>query len=258
MLFLPQQAASVQPGWEKIDTYLTLSKLGCPVLKSALIRSDEHITEEMVCKLQNHFKTEEVTVRYQYVRPNIHPIQGGNRYQLSLETLASLQNADTYLWLMEPIDRLKNEYGINIYFRPGQCCIEIVGYGFDVSDLNRGQVSPHQTITAELPVRMGAYNEWWKFLKYTFATQEEYARSIDRRMKKLSQMNYTVSRQFFFPQYRPLPMEKLEELLEYISQISAYIKSDNFCVSCSISDHHFIFWDIQTPAGKKRAYGVNE
>lgn len=255
MLFLPERA-DVQLGLEKIDTYLTLSKLGCPVFKSALIKSDELITAETICTLQNYFKTEEVTVRYQYVRPSMHPTQGGNRHRLSLEAIAPLQNADTYLWLLEPIDRLKNEYGINLRFQIDQCRIEMVGQGFDVSDLNRGQISPHQTIVAELPIRMGGYNEWWKFLKYSFATLEEYLRSIDRRVEKLTSMGYTVSRKFFCPQYKPLPFEKLETLLGYISRISGGLGQDDFCVSASISDQRFIFWDIQTAAGKKRAYGV--
>ena len=256
MLFLPEQTETVQSGLEKIDTYLTLSKLGCPVFKSALIKSDEPIKSETIHALRDYFKTEEVTVRYQYVRSSIHPVQGGNRCRLSLEAIAPLQNADTYLWLLEPIDRLKNEYGINLYFQSDQCRIEMVGQGFDVSDLNRGQISPHQTIVAELPVRMGAYNEWWKFLKYSFVAQDEYLQSIDRRIEKLTSMGYTVSRQIFCPQYKPLPFEKLETLLDYISRISVHVDQDDFCVSASISDHHFIFWDIQTPAGKKRIYGV--
>lgn len=256
MLFLPEQAGAVQPGLEKIDTYLTLSKLGCPVFKSALIKSDEPIRGETIRALRNYFKTEEVTVRYQYVQSSIRPVQGGNRHRLSLEAIAPLQNADTYLWLLEPIDRLKNEYGINLRFQPDQCRIELVGQGFDVSDLNRGQISPHQAIVTELPVRMGAYNEWWKFLNYSFATQVEYLQSIDRRIEKLALMGYTVSRQIFCPRYKPLPMEWLETLLDYVSRISAHIDQDDFCVSASISDHHFIFWDIQTPAGKKRTYGV--
>lgn len=31
MLFLPEQTEAVQPSLEKTDTYLTLSKLGCPI-----------------------------------------------------------------------------------------------------------------------------------------------------------------------------------------------------------------------------------
>ena len=256
MLFLPEQADCIQPGLEKIDTYLALSKMGCPVFRSALIKSDESINSETIRLLRSYFKTEEVTVRYQYIRPCTHPIQGGNRYQLSLETIAPLINTDTYLWLLEPINRLKNEYGINLYFKSDCCHIEIVGQGFDVSDLNRGQISPHQTIVTELPVRMGAYNEWWKFLKYSFATHDEYLRSIDRRKTKLTSMGYTVEQQIFNPRYKPLPIEKLEILLGYISQINRCVSQDCFCVSASISDHNFIFWDIQTPLGKKQTYGV--
>lgn len=117
----------------------------------------------------------------------------------------------------------------------------MVGQGFDVSDLNRGQVSPHQAIVTELSVRMGAYNEWWKFLKYSFTTQEEYLQSIDRRIEKLTSMGHTVSRQIFCPQYKPLSIERLETLLDYISRISVHVDQEDFCVSVSISNHHFIF-----------------
>lgn len=256
MLFLPKQANAVCPGLEKIDTYITLSKLGCPVLKSVLIKSTEPVETEMFHRFINYFGTEEVTVRYQYIRPSSKPIQGGNRYPLRFDAIAPLQSRDRHLWLLEPIDRLRNQYGINLRFQPGQCCIEIVGQGFDVADLNRGQISPHQTIVTERPIRMGAYNEWWKFLRYSFTTQEDYVQSVNNRMEKLSQMGYRVTEQLFFPQYRPLPMEWLEELLDYVSRIGSQVDRDDFCVSCSISDNHFIFWDVQTPEGKKRIYGV--
>lgn len=258
MLFLPEQAESVRPGLEKIDTYLTLSRLGCPVLKSALIQSTELVDNKIISVLRRYFKTEEVTVRYQYVHPTPKPVQGGNRYPLHVDAIAPLQSGDWHLWIMEPVNRLKNQYGINLSFRPGQCRIEIVGQGFDVADLNRGQVSPHQTIITEQPVRMGAYNEWWKFLNYWFTTQEDYMQSVDKRKEKLSQMDYTVTEEIFLPQYRPLPMEQLEKLLEYVSRIGSYVDRQDFCVSCSIIDNHFVFWDIQTPEGKKQIYGVNQ
>lgn len=256
MFLLPEQAEMIEPGLEKIDTYLTLSKIGCPVFKSVVIMPDEKIDLKAINRLYDYFKTDEVTIRYQYIRPSINPIQGGNRYKLSQAEIASLQNRDTLLWMLEPINRLKNEYGINLYFHYDNCSIELVGKGFDVSDLNRGQISPHQVISTGLPIRMGEYNEWWKFLKYSFATQAEYELSQIRRIQKLSKMGYIVSDNIFNKKYQPLSMEKLEELLIYVSLIYAHVEMEDYCVSCSISDNHYIFWDIQTPNGKKHTYGV--
>lgn len=256
MFLLPKQAEKIKSGLEKIDTYLMLSKIGCPVFKSAVIMPDEIIDQKTISRLYDYFKTDDVTVRYQYIRPSINPIQGGNRYKLSQKEIASLQNRDVLLWLLEPINRLENEYGINLYFHCNNCNIEVVGKGFDVSDLNRGQISPHQVIITELPIRMGVYNEWWKFLKYSFVGEAEYKLSQVRRIKKLSEMGYKVSKDIFNKKYQPISMEKLEELLLYISLIDACIELEDFCVSCSISDNHYVFWDIQTPNGKKRTYGV--
>ena len=165
VLFLPEQASLSKTGLEKIDTYLTLSKIGCPVFKSAVIMPKENINQKLIDKLHTYFKTEQVTVRYQYFRPCHTPIQGGNRYELSLKAIYPLQTDNTLLWLLEPINRLRNDYGINLYFQHDECTIEIVGKGFDVSDLNRGQISPHQIIITELPIRKGLYDEWWKFLQ---------------------------------------------------------------------------------------------
>lgn len=256
MFYLPEQADYVKFGLEKIDTYLLLSKLGCPVIRSVVIMPDEEINQKMICNLHKYFKTDEVTVRYQYIRPSIAPIPGGNRYSLSKKTLKSLQNMDTLLWILEPINRLKNDYGINLHFYYDCCIIEIVGKGFDVSDLNRGQVSPQQSIMTELPVRWGQYNEWWKFLKYSFLDKKEYELSKYRRTKKLLDMGYSVCNDIFNVEYQPLSLSLIEELLHYISIIHNFQNIDDYCVSCTIDNGHFIFWDIQTPDGKKNTYGV--
>ena len=256
MIFLPEQAGIVKAGLEKIETYLTLAQIGCPVFRSVLIMPDDIINQEAIDQIQSYFKVEEVTVRYQYIRACKNPIQGGNRYKLSAEALSPLQTPDTLLWILEPINRLKNEYGINLRFHDNQCIIEMVGKGFDVSDINRGQISPHEIVQTELPIRMGVYNEWWKFLHYSFCSQAAYEASQSIRIGKLSKMGYSVNTDIFARYYQPLPIDKLEELLKYITSIYNSVNKEDFCVSCSIAGGHFVFWDIQTPKGKQYIYGA--
>ena len=241
--------------YEKIRTYLLLADMGCPVMRSAVIALDETIDSALTCRLRQYFQSEQATVRYQYARPCSHPVKGGNRCELSPEALRLFQQKDALLWLMEPIDRLRNEYGINLYFHNRQCIAEIVGKGYDVSDLNRGQAVPQETILSELPVRLGLYCEWWKFLRFSFDFQSYHALQSDR-LRKLREMKYSVGYEIFDDAYQPLPMEYLEKLLGYISAISDRMGYGDFCVSCTLIEGKFIFWDMQTPDGKKKIYGV--
>jgi len=256
MLLLPGQADAVDRNWEKIYTNMMLSKMGCPVYKSAVVTPQETIDWALVNRLIRYFKTDEIMVRYQYITPSHKPIQTGNRYKLTPEALSEIQNPDTVLWITEPINRLENEYGINLHFSYGQCTIEIVGKGFDASDLTRGRISPQQIITTALPIRMGAYNEWWKFLKFTFQSETEYQSSKERRIQKLTEMGYDVSYDIFPQRYQPLPLGKLEELLSYISYIYDSMGMDDYCVASSIYQGHYVFWDIQTAKNKMYRYGL--
>lgn len=256
MLFLPEQADAVDWSWEKIYTNMMLSKMGCPVYKSAVVMPQETINEDLVDRLADYFGTDEIMVRYQYITPNHRPVQTGNQYKLVPEALAEIQTADTVLWITEPINRLENEYGINLHFVSDQCTIEIVGKGFDASDLTRGRISPQQIIITNLPIQMGAYNEWWKFIKIAFQSKAGYQASKKRRIQKLTEMGYTVSDNIFQPNYKPLPLEKIEELLSYISSIHRSMRINDYCVASSVYKGKFVFWDIQTAKNKMYRYGL--
>lgn len=256
MLFLPEQADAVDQNWEKIYTNMLLYKMGCPIYKSAVVTSQETIDAAMVSRLRRYFGTDDVMIRYQYITPNHKPIQTGNRHKLTAKALSEIQDPDTVLWMTEPINRLENEYGINLRFVRSRCAIEIVGRGFDASDLTRGRVSPQEIVTTELPVQMGVYNEWWKFLTFAFQRGEEYQSSKKRRLQKLTEMGYAVSDDIFPQNYQPLPFGKLEELLHYISSIYDFMEEDDFCVASSIYRGSYVFWDIQTARNKMRRYGI--
>ena len=130
----------------------------------------------------------------------------------------------------------------------------IVGKGFDVSDLNRGNISPHEIIHMDLPIRMGGQDEWWKFMHYSFSSDIEYQYSKRLRMQKICSMNLPVSGLIFNERYRPLPYDILEKMLRYISIIYENIDYKRFCVSCSVMYGRIFFWDIQTFSGKNKLY----
>lgn len=256
MLYLPRDKGDVKFRMEKIDTYLLLSHIGCPVAHSAIVFPEEQIDLTLCSSLRNYFQSSQTIVRYLYLQPNSAPISGGRLCDISVESINDIRVEGTLLWLLEPSDKLRNDYGIDLLFTNNVCTIEIMGKGFDVTDLNRGQLLPHETIISELPTRLGIYGEWWKFLQFSFIDQQSYEESIRLRLKKLSRLGIAASCDIFNKSFVPLPYEKLEELLNYISILYNSVSQTEYCVSCCIYNNQFVFWDIQTPLGKKIAYGV--
>lgn len=241
---------------EKIATYQFLADIGCPVFKSVLFDEDESVTLEKIETMKKLFKSNYCTIRYQYLKPTITPIRGGNKTEMTLENISSKKIVGTQMWLLEPIDRTTNLYGINIHINRERnlFVMECVGKGFDVSDLNRGDISPHESIEFEYPVECGWQNEWWKFLSVNIMSDNEFQRTKNVRLKKLLKLGYDVTEKIFDEKYRALPYCIVEKLLKYVHEIDEnWNKSEDYVVSISITaSGKIIFWDIQTPCGKAK------
>lgn len=241
---------------EKIATYQFLSNVGCPVFDSVLFDENELITKEKLITLKKVLQSEYCTIRYQYVQPSITPIRGGNKSKIDLAELKSKQVEGTQMWLLQPIDRTKNMYGINMYVNKnlGSLVIEGVGKGFDVSDLNRGDISPHEIIYFSYPIEYGWQNEWWKYIKIYFVNQEQFEQDKIIRLNKLRKFGLSTNDDIFDRQFVPMDYSLIEKLLNYIQLIDDnWYKSDEYTVSISVNPKgKLVFWDIQTPSGKSK------
>jgi len=243
---------------QKLNTYLTLSRIGCPVFKSIVIENEMFVANDITA-IKNHLHSDFCTIRYQYIKPTSSPVRGGNKIPLDYSILSEKLVPDTLLWLLEPIDRLKNLYGINMGFNRQleTLTFECVGKGFDVSDLNRGDVTPHQRIEFRLPIMRGWYNEWWKYAHFYFATHDVYEDSKLVRLKKLKLLGIDAETKIFEKAYKPLSLSVIEKMLDYALLLDDYLASETeFVVSCSIDfDEKIIFWEIQTPLEKMKILG---
>ena len=255
MIILPNKEYS-NPNNEKITTYQFLSSVGCPVFHSVLFDENEELTKEKLIKLKEVLQSEYCTIRYQYVKPSINPIRGGNKSKIDLDELKSKQVDGTQMWLLQPIDRTKNIYGINMYVNKKfeSLIIESVGKGFDVSDLNRGDISPQESIYFNYPIEYGWQNEWWKYIKLNFVNQEQFNEDKLIRLNKLRKFGLNPSEDIFDKQFIPMDYSLIEKLLNHIKAIDEnWDKSDEYTVSISMnSDGKLVFWDIQTPVGKSK------
>jgi hypothetical protein len=239
--------------YQKLNTYQILSSIGCPVLKSVLIEENDILNPIVITDISRYFDSEYCTVRYQYTKANSKPVRGGNRVVLN-DALINYKVPDTMLWLLEPVNRLTNIYGINLFFNRHDetLLIECVGRGFDTSNLNRGDMNPHQSIFFQLPLEHGCYSEWWKFAKFEFISELEFKKCKDVRLRKLHNLGLDADESIFDFSYKPLSMYWIERLMKYsIKLYDRFIDEKEFVVSCSILENHkIVFWDIATPKGK--------
>lgn len=255
MIILPNKEYS-NPNNEKITTYQFLANVGCPVFDSVLFDENEQITKEKLIELKEFLQSEYCTIRYQYVKPSINPIRGGNKSKIDLEELQSKQVDGTQMWLLQPIDRTKNIYGINMYVNKKleSLIIESVGKGFDVSDLNRGDITPQESIFFNYPIEYGWQKEWWKYIKLNLVNLEQFNQDKLIRLNKLRKFGLNPSEDIFDKRFIPMDYSLIEKLLKHVQSIDEnWDKSDEYTVSISMnSDGKLVFWDIQTPLGKSK------
>ena len=257
---------------QKLHTYQVLNLIGCPVLDSVLIEEGDKLTEQLVQNIRVHLKSEYCTMRYQYTTVCSKPVRGGSRVKVSIDEINKSRVEGALLWLLTPTNRLTNLYGINMYFDLiiGRLIFECVGRGFDTSNINRGDMSPHQRVEFRLPIEYNYYkkkgarfdefvfgwnSEWWKFAKFDFMSETEYRESMKIRLRNLYSLGYTsADERIFYKSYKPLSFFQIEKLLSYAKimyESGLFFQENEFIANCSILENNrFVFWDVITPLGK--------
>ncbi len=255
---LPNSKINLPSGWSKVSTYQLLYNLGCPVMKSILLTDSNALSESIINEIKDYLQSEQATLRFQYIKPNSNPIRGGSLVTLDVESLSKYISEEYILWFMTPLDRLKNKYAINIGYNKHseQIIYEIVGQGFDASDLNRGDINPHQTIYFNPAYDRGYYNSLLYRINVEIIKYDDYSNSIIERTAKLSRMGISISEDTFCHQFTPLPFSIIEKLDKYTTNILEYFKyNENVNISLSISENYKIFfWDIQTFENKYETF----
>ena len=177
--------------------------------------------------------------------------------------------------LLEPINRYQNQYGLNLMIvaGSGNALLEIVGPGFDVSDLNRGEITPHERIS------LGVHNNRVtpRVLHRDIVTPADYSASVTHRLAKIGrealhrQVNSLrqqrggkleeIGQDFLQTngfsrldqsKYAPLPEAYLLRLLSYIRRLPSDLPvggpDAHYVVSVSIigegKSGRYIFWDV--------------
>lgn len=260
MYLLPYEKINIDTNCaEKIISYLILSRYGVPVLKSVFLSKEDleewnSLKQSRICE---HLRSEYTMLRYLYRDSCSNVKNGGAIVKVDKENILSELPDNADAWLLEPLERHENRccFNISINRTEGVLDIEVLGAGFDIFDLNKGYVSAHERISMPFPLEEGLYGEWWKWLKIDICTDKEYADTVQIRNARLKSYGYDVVLPLTF---KPLDVTMIEKIRCYVNKIKPWFMDNRYefvNVSCSVlKSGRLVFWDIQTPEGKMKAY----
>ena len=103
-------------------------------------------------------------------------------------TVKGLQREGMIAVLLEPASPYADQYSLAGVTAPdeGKLIIEIVGHGFDASDILRADTAPHERWEASMVLTLGARSaEPVSCKRVHMATQEQFANSVQRRLAKI-------------------------------------------------------------------------
>lgn len=135
-------------GYNKFMSVLYLCYLGLPTLPGVIVTNGSGFSA-VQSYFANRGETHVLLRTDSRDETGVYP-RGGNLIKITRilrESRKYLANGRILL-LLAPRSRYDNLYSINALFTPDtdKIYLEIVGAGFDASDLNRGDISPHETI----------------------------------------------------------------------------------------------------------------
>ena len=189
--------------------------------------------------------------------------------------------------LYEPADSLLNGHNINLLFENEyEIKVEVVGPGFDMSDIKRGDLSPHESFS----IRLSASGTISEMRLLRRIDEIAYAESVRERRIKIQQKLYSAPepglakkiredlgisndldahlKQIGSPlygskTYNPISEDVLRETIEKIVEsqiISAFMTSAAarfplvFSTSFVNKGEKQVFWDIVSPALKYQGF----
>jgi hypothetical protein len=171
-------------------------------------------------------------------------------------------------FLLEPLSKYRDRYSVGAaaWTLDGPVHYDIVGPGFDASDLNRGDVSPHETFEVPLLAPGAAAN----IVSHTVVRQERYEASRRDRIAKIARELKVDDSQVFgyltatgqnriieAVNYVPIPQKFLWRIHENVVGLASRLPSFGlpgvpFVASAGIIEPNdrLVFWDVVWPTKK--------
>lgn len=181
-------------GFFKFQSILYLRKLGLPVLDGIILTQWNDATRRELLTYCRKRRWSAVLLRHDK-KPETPPYPMGgyliSTKDIQVEVLKYF-DLGRIVFLMEPCCQFDNSYNISALFEnDNRMTIEIVGPGFDASDLQRGQASPHEVVQVDETLRGNSFTlselGFARIAMTTFIVdQKSYLSSVKQRYIKIA------------------------------------------------------------------------
>jgi len=274
-------------GFNKVASMFELCHMGLPILDTIVVtRWTDEDAKEMVSYIALR-GWPQVMVRSDQNPETPNSPRGGRLFELNTlsSVVANILSAGRIAILMEPANKYDNLYGVNVLLEShtGQALLEIVGPGFDATDLNRGDISPHESICLHIKDDVVTCH----VAQRSTISHDEYIETVRQRLSKigreaikhgaischnlatesLEEMGLRYLRSagctLLNPaEYRQFPRQFLVRLVSHIRDLPWMLRASKedteYIISASALNSarpKFVFWDIVRPSTK---YGFGQ
>ncbi len=175
-------------GYLKTTSIFWMRALQVPILSGIVVSDWSQKSARLVEKFAREHKTSELLLRIDKHNERWTRRRGGYLIPVSGagSTAKALKEEGLISLFLEPVDPLADEYSMAAVTIPdqGKLVIEIVGAGFDASDILRSDVSAHERW--EFKINAGAApTVSHSGTRLSVASPQEYEMSVEKRLAKI-------------------------------------------------------------------------
>jgi hypothetical protein len=255
------------PPYLKLRSICWLLRLGVRTPEGVVLadRSEHAIAAAIDCAQSHNWAR--FLLRHDSPSDQPRPVQGGFLVEISeLGPWTARFVHGGVCILLEPFDAIRNGYNLSWLIERSATLVELVGPGFDASDLQRGQIQPHEIRSVDLdskrfgPPKLIAAHDyrhsvahrerkiWWKYRLRELVT-DRWRDLDDAEMLACQRYIRDVRGQPIPRTYRPIPAGTLQRCLRNMLPIvDAWREPSAVVASSFVETGELIFWDVSTHA----------
>lgn len=264
--------------YKKVMSIARLSMLGLPILEGFVTKSLSDEVLEYLKYWMRERRMERLTVRFDSAQPG--GVKGRMTSNMTVEELRQMRDlvrGGVVAVIMEESDRLQQSYGVLTAFAEDCLICEVVGPGYDVDELMRGQIMPHERfVFRRKDISDDNYRDLGPtdVILHSIIASEAYIQSIEYRCGKVSEIpggepgdleqesifseqqslnvepvveQRTTTLLYHKDNYVPLSYAKLHELYGYISELDVFDSREvrgKVAVASFLKKQGLVFWDL--------------
>lgn len=264
--------------YNKLRSWLLLWRLGLPTLRGVIVPAWSNDIASEVRLFARGIPASALLLRSDSLNERGDYLPAGDLVNLADLDVACCRYLELgrLVFLLEPRSRFDDLYSLSVGFSTStSAVVEIVGPGFDASDLKRGDASPHQWLSVELgqpgddwrvtgekTIQGGHYRQSWE------ARLTKVARLIENEDRSLHGLDVRAAEEWLkkhqYPlllehreRYPPIPRQRLKAILAQTRDLPLRLASLGeqhaaFVVSLSLLGKNAapVYWDIVWPSAK--------